>query len=82
MSVENYFFDRSDVEGKKLLKALARHAQCWEDDEIDPYVAAAYSLYVRVVAEAYSRVSVENVFDGRDLGEERLREALARHAQC
>ena len=26
------FFDGSDVEEEKLREALARHAQCWEED--------------------------------------------------
>ena len=35
------FFDGFDVEEEKLREALVRHAQCWEEDEIDPSVAAA-----------------------------------------
>ena len=35
------FFDGSDLEEKTLREALARHAQCWEEDEGDPSVAAA-----------------------------------------
>ena len=29
------FFDGSDVEEEKLREALARHAKCWEEDEVD-----------------------------------------------
>ena len=35
------FFDGSAVEEKKLREALARHAQCWEEDEVDPSDTAA-----------------------------------------
>ena len=34
-------FDGSNVEEEKLREALAWHAQCWEEDEVDPSVAAA-----------------------------------------
>ena len=34
------FFDGSDVE-EKLRDALARHAQCWEEDEVNSSVTAA-----------------------------------------
>ena len=34
-------FDGSDIEEKKVREALAWHAQCWEEDEVDPSVAAA-----------------------------------------
>ena len=37
------FFDGSDVE-KMLRKALAWHAQYWENDEVDPPVAAARAM--------------------------------------
>ena len=30
-----------DVEKEKLRDALARHAQCWEEDEVDSSAAAA-----------------------------------------
>ena len=35
------FFDGSDVEEEKLREALARHAQCWEEGEVDRSVAVA-----------------------------------------
>ena len=35
------FFGGSDVEEEKLRKALAWHGQCWEEDEVDPSIAAA-----------------------------------------
>ena len=35
------FFYGSDLEKAKLREALARHTQCWEEDEVDPSVAAA-----------------------------------------
>ena len=35
------FFDRSDVEEKKLHEALAWHAQCWEEDDVEPSITAA-----------------------------------------
>ena len=35
------FFDGSDLEEEQLREALARHFQCWEEDKVDPSVAAA-----------------------------------------
>ena len=35
------FFDGCNVEEENLREALARPAQCWEEDEVDPFVAAA-----------------------------------------
>ena len=35
------FFYGYDVEEEKLREVLARHAQCWEGDEVDHSVAAA-----------------------------------------
>ena len=35
------FFDGSDIQEEKLHEALARHAQYWEEDQVDPSVAAA-----------------------------------------
>ena len=35
------FFDGSGFEEERLRKVLAWHAQCWEEDEVDPSVAAA-----------------------------------------
>ena len=35
------FFDGSDLEEGKLREALARNAQCGEEDEVNPSVAAA-----------------------------------------
>ena len=35
------FFNGSDIGEEKLREALARHAQCWEEDEANPSVAAA-----------------------------------------
>ena len=34
-------FDGSNLDEEKLRVALARHAQCWEEVEVDPSVAAA-----------------------------------------
>ena len=39
--ISRTFFDGHDLEEEKLRKALARHAQCWEEDEVDPSVAVA-----------------------------------------
>ena len=35
------FFDGFDVEEKKLREALARHAHCWEEDEVNFLVTTA-----------------------------------------
>ena len=35
------FFDGSGYEEEKLREALAWHAQCWDEDEVDRFVAAA-----------------------------------------
>ena len=35
------FFDGYDAKKEKLREALAWHAQCWKEDEVDPSVAAA-----------------------------------------
>ena len=40
-SLSKTFFDGSDLEEAKLREALARHAQCCEEDKVDPSVAAA-----------------------------------------
>ena len=41
MCLSKTFFDGSDLEEEKLREALARHAQCWEEEEVDHSVAAA-----------------------------------------
>ena len=35
------FFVGSNLEEEKSREAKARHAQCWEEDQVDPSVAAA-----------------------------------------
>ena len=58
MSVEKSFYG-SELEEKTLRKALARHAQCWEEDEVDPSVAAAgvkKTLSPRLEVTALDRV--------------------------
>ena len=35
------FFDGSDIEEERLREALAQHAQCWEEDYVDPSAATA-----------------------------------------
>ena len=53
------FFDGSDVEEENLREALARHAQCWEENEVNPSVAAAgvrKALVPRLEVTALDRV--------------------------
>ena len=64
------FFDGSDIGKEKLREALARHAQCWEEDEVNPSVTAAgveKALIPRYEVTALDRVeaawsSVEEYF--------------------
>ena len=53
------FFNGSCLEEQKLREALARHAQCWEENEVDPFVAAAdvkKALAPRLAVTALDRV--------------------------
>ena len=55
------FFNGSDLEAK-LREALMRHAQCWEEDEVDPSVAAAgmkKTLAPRSKVNALDRVETD-----------------------
>ena len=52
-------FDGSDIEEEKLCETLERHAQFWEEDEVDPSVAATSvkkALALRSEATALDRV--------------------------
>lgn len=34
------YFDRPELEEDDLEEALAKHAECWEEDDVDPSVVA------------------------------------------
>ena len=35
------YFDATELQEDDLREALAKHAECWTDDSIDPFIAAA-----------------------------------------
>ena len=53
------YFDGSDLEEDDLLEALAKHAECWEGDRMDPAVALA--AVTRLVTMGSEPTALERV---------------------
>lgn len=53
------YFNGDELENDNILEALAQHAECWKDDEIDPSIAAA--KVGRLVVMSTERTAVDRV---------------------